>query len=103
MLFGTSILTNCTVTENSSGAFVTGGVSGAVALQNTLVALNTGAGGRRADCHGAPTSLGNNLIGDPTGILPGPAGCTITLQPTDRTGDPGLATFRDNGGGHDHP
>jgi len=39
--FGTSILTNCTVTENLGGVPV-GAVSGAVALQNTLVALNTG-------------------------------------------------------------
>jgi hypothetical protein len=91
--FGTSILTNCTVTENSVNGFG-GGVSGAVALQNTIVALNTGFGGESADCLGPVTSLGNNLIGDPIGFF---ARCTITLQPTDRTGDPGLATFRDNG------
>jgi hypothetical protein len=36
------------------------------------------------------TSLGHNLIGDPTG-------CTITLHPSDLTGDPGLATFTDDG------
>jgi len=36
------------------------------------------------------TSLGNNLIGDPTG-------CTITMQGTDLTGNPGLDTFTDNG------
>jgi hypothetical protein len=36
------------------------------------------------------TSLGHNLIGDPTG-------CAITLQPADLTGDPGLGTFTDNG------
>jgi hypothetical protein len=94
--FGTSILTNCTVTENSVNGFG-GGVSGAVALQNTIVALNTGFFGESADCIGPVTSLGNNLIGDPAGIFPGPPGCSITLQPTDRTGDPGLATFRDNG------
>ena len=43
-------------------------------------------------CDGSGTSLGNNLIGDPTG-------CTfpIILQPTDLTGDPGLDTFMDNG------
>jgi hypothetical protein len=93
---GTSILTNCTVTENSVNGFG-GGVSGAVALQNTIVALNTGFFGESADCIGPVTSLGNNLIGDPAGIFPGPPGCSITLQPTDRTGDPGLATFRDNG------
>jgi hypothetical protein len=93
--FGTSILTNCTVTENSGG--VDGAVSGVV-LQNTLVALNTGLGGRSADCVGPVTSLGNNLIGDPAGIFPDlGVRCTITLQPTDRTGDPGLAPYRDNG------
>ena len=42
------------------------------------------------DCFGPLTSLGTNLIGDPTG-------CTITLQPTDLTGAPGLDTFKDNG------
>ena len=36
------------------------------------------------------TSLGNNLIGDPTG-------CTITLLPSDLTGDPGFGPFTDNG------
>jgi hypothetical protein len=34
--------------------------------------------------------LGNNLIGDPTG-------CTIDLQPSDLTGDPGLGDFTDDG------
>jgi hypothetical protein len=98
--FGLSILTNCTVTENSGPFDVTGAVGGAVALQNTLVALNTGLGGRSADCIGPVTSLGNNLIGDPIGLIdifPDFALCSITLQPTDRTGDPGLATYRDNG------
>src|SRR5262245_37796818 len=45
-----------------------------------------------SDCTGLVTSLGNNLIGNPTFT-----GCTITLQPTDLTGDPGLGTFTDNG------
>ena len=36
------------------------------------------------------TSLGNNIIGDPTG-------CDITLLPNDLTGDPGLDAFTDNG------
>jgi hypothetical protein len=35
------------------------------------------------DCFGTITSLGNNLIGDPTG-------CDIDLQPSDLTGEPGL-------------
>jgi len=47
---------------------------------------------------GPVTSLGNNLIGDPAGIFPDQgARCSITLQPTDRTGDPGLAPYQDNG------
>ena len=40
--------------------------------------------------------MDNNLIGDPTG-------CTITLQLSDLTGDPGLDAFTDNskpGNGH---
>jgi hypothetical protein len=63
-------------------------VSGTVLLQNTLLARNNA--GRGPDCSGTVTSLGNNLIGDPTG-------CTITLQPSDLTGDPGLDAFTDNG------
>ena len=43
-----------------------------------------------ADCSGTVTSLGHNLIGDLTG-------CTITLQPSDLTGDPGLGEFTDDG------
>jgi hypothetical protein len=35
-------------------------------------------------------ALGTNLVGNPTG-------CTITLQPTDLTGDPGLGEFIDDG------
>jgi hypothetical protein len=57
-------------------------------MMNTILARNgTGLG---SDCRGTVTSLGTNLIGDPTG-------CTITLQPSDLTGDPGLATFTDDG------
>jgi hypothetical protein len=59
-------------------------------LLNTLLARNVGAGGLGPDCVGVVTSLGTNLIGDPTG-------CTITLQPGDLTGDPGLGLFTDNG------
>src|SRR4051812_25456298 len=36
------------------------------------------------------TSLGNNLIGNP-------AGCDVSLQPGDLTGDPGLDVFTDDG------
>jgi hypothetical protein len=59
-----------------------------VALQNTLLALNTAPDtlSPSKDCVGVVTSLGNNLIGDP-------ADCTITLQASDLTGDPGLDAF----------
>ena len=62
-------------------------------LLNTILARNTalaGPPGRPPDCSATVTSLGTNLIGDPTG-------CTITLQPSDLTGDPGLDTFTDDG------
>ena len=38
------------------------------------------------DCFGTITSLGNNLVGDPSG-------CDINLQPSDLTGDPGLGSL----------
>ena len=41
-------------------------------------------------CSSTVTSLGWNLIADPTH-------CPIALQPTDLTGDPGLDTFTDDG------
>ena len=61
-------------------------------LLNTILAQNidTAALPERLaapDCAGSITSLGHNLIGDPTG-------CTITLQPSDLTGDPGSAPSR---------
>jgi hypothetical protein len=75
-----------TIVDNFEG-IVSQGVSGAeVTLQNTIVALNS-----LGDCRGAVTSLGNNLIGDPTGL------CMITLLSTDLTGDPGLGSLADDG------
>jgi hypothetical protein len=100
---GTLTVTNSTLSGNTvSGVSVQppgGGLAnqgdGPVALQNTILAQNSSAG-TAPDCAGLITSLGNNLMGDPTG-------CTITLQPSDLTGDPGLSTFTDNsrpGNGH---
>lgn len=90
---GILLLQSTTVAENEAGS--DGGGSGILAggivlLQNTILARNDDELGRTDDCLGQITSLGNNLIGDPTG-------CTITLQPSDLTGDPGLGTFTDNG------
>lgn len=99
---GTAILTNSTLGDNGHGGRVRIGSTltsapGATTLvQNTLLARNVGSGGGGPDCLGVVTSLGHNLIGDPTG-------CTLTLQPTDLTGDPGFDAFTENGTpGHGH-
>jgi hypothetical protein len=91
---GTVILTNSTVAENTAIGGRGGGLSnvqGTVVLTNTILARNQIlAGGAGPDCVGPVTSLGTNLVGDPTG-------CTITLLSTDLTGDPGLGDFSDDG------
>jgi hypothetical protein len=93
---GTVILTNSTVADNTgrgraAGAALVNAPGGTVILTNTILARNTNPpAGQPSDCSGPVTSLGTNLIGDPTG-------CTITLLPTDLTGDPGLGDFTDDG------
>ncbi|HSX81289.1 MAG TPA: hypothetical protein VLQ80_22320 [Candidatus Saccharimonadia bacterium] len=67
---GTLTLFQSTLTHNTT-----------LEVQNTILALNT-----QSDCAGTITSLGTNLIGDPTG-------CTITLQASDLTGDPGFDAY----------
>ena len=89
---GTATILNSTISGNHSSVG-TGGITnelGTVALQNTILALNI-AGSRDAgpDCN-AVTSLDNNLIGTTLN-------CTIILQQSDLTGDPGLASFTDDG------
>jgi hypothetical protein len=103
--FGTTLtITNSTIAHNEvfSPRFSNGGgilTDGNVVLQNTILALNTVFDGCPAcgsiapeapDCAGSVTSLGHNLIGDPTG-------CTIDLQASDLTGDPDLGDFVDPG------
>ena len=90
---GTATLTNSTLTDNT--ALDGGGIyshNGSMNLQNTILALNTARfpSPQADDCGGVVTSLGNNLIGDPTG-------CRLTLLSSDLTGDPGLGDFTDNG------
>jgi len=73
-------MTNSTVRENHSGifglnGFRAGGIAnndtGVLQLQNTIVAGNTISGSFAGpDCSGTITSIGNNLMGDPSG-------CTI--------------------------
>jgi hypothetical protein len=74
-----------------------GGISnagGIVQMQNTIVAGNTvGQFGMGPDCFGTITSLGNNLVGDPSG-------CDIQLQPSDLVGDPGLGSLVEFGEDH---
>jgi hypothetical protein len=97
---GTVTLINSTVAGNRVGGFGTGGIlnaGGTVRLQNILVARNVAPFSGIPDCAGAITSLGHNLLGDPTG-------CTFTPQGTDLTGDavsgplePALGPFTDTG------
>jgi hypothetical protein len=97
---GTLKITNSTIIENRGAS---GGIFnlGIVELQNTILAGNTSAGSivfdRGPDCVGSLVSLGNNLVGDPTG-------CDIMLQETDVTGDPGLREYTEDvsvpGSGH---
>jgi hypothetical protein len=91
---GTTIIVNSTITDNeapSGGGIFT---NGSLTMQNTILARNRQhvhiPPGSGPECFGPVTSLGNNLIGDTTG-------CTIILQSTDLTGDPGLGDFIDNG------
>jgi hypothetical protein len=96
---GDALLTNCTIVDNTTPEdSVAGGIvrtGGVLALHNTIVARNT-TGTQSADCAGVITSQGHNLIGDPTG-------CTISVQPTDLTGDPDLDVYADDGlPGHGH-
>ncbi|MBX7211278.1 MAG: choice-of-anchor D domain-containing protein [Verrucomicrobiaceae bacterium] len=81
MDFGSITATNCTITGNSMphpipGSYDTGGAggvrnrSGTFTASNTIIAGNTisAQAGPIADFGGALTSLGHNLIGDPTGM-----------------------------------
>jgi hypothetical protein len=90
-------ITNSTIRENEvfrstslGGAGIrndaSDSLSGAtVQIKNTIIAGNTLRFGFSfgPNCRGPITTLGNNLVGDPSD-------CDINLQPTDLTGDPGL-------------
>jgi hypothetical protein len=95
--FGTLKVSNSTISGNRPSFTHPGGPGGVlnvsggtVELQNVILAGNVAASGFSPDCSGPITSLGNNIIGDPTG-------CDISLLPSDLTGDPGLGDFTDNG------
>jgi hypothetical protein len=99
----TTIADNHTLQPNTTGGGINNSVSsspfapptGTVVLQNTILALNTAGSAVGSDCSGAftgisVTSLGNNLIGTLSG-------CPVALRSGDRTGDPGLGAFTDDG------
>ncbi len=93
---GTVQITNATISGNTAG--VDGGgienIAGTILLQNTIVAENDSPAG--PDCRGQITSLDHNIIGNISG-------CDITLQGSDKTGNPGLDGFTDDGTpGHGH-
>jgi hypothetical protein len=103
---GTGTFINSTIVDNVNespapgvsagpGAGIAVGTLGQpTAIVNTILARNRAVDSRgvpvAADCVGNLTSLGNNIIGDPSG-------CTVTLLLSDLTGDPGLGRFKDNG------
>ena len=93
---GTATLQNVTVTDNETptGGGIANVGSGTVSLRNTLVAGNGASAFSGPDCLGTITSLGHNLIQNPSG-------CTITGDTTGNlTGlDPSLGALADNGGG----
>jgi hypothetical protein len=86
---GGGIIVNTTIADNRSSAFGGDALStgSALALYNTIVAGLPVLG--RPACLGQNTSLGNNLFTDPS--------CVAALLSDDRTGDPRLGDFTDNG------
>jgi hypothetical protein len=94
---GTVFLLNSTLVGNYAynGGGIEVAAGGTVFLQNTLLARNisTADPPRGPDCitfGGQVTSLGHNLIGDLSS-------CSMTLLPSDRTGDPGVGDVTDPG------
>jgi hypothetical protein len=84
---GRMTLLNSTFAENRGA--IASGSDATTLLQNTIVVHNTDDEFVQ-DCAGDITSLGGNLIGDPSS-------CIITLQPSDLTGDAGLGQILDDG------
>ena len=102
---GTIIIVNSTIAGNvnkeAEEQFNVGGIVnifslGTIVLRNSIIAGNTGfldpelPVPSAPNCGGSITSLGNNLIGDPTN-------CNVNILASDLTGDPGLGTFADDG------
>jgi hypothetical protein len=82
-----------TTTERGGGIFssdlATTEIKNSIVAGNTLTILPVFSG-LGPDCFGPITSLGYNIIGDPSD-------CSISLLTSDLTGDPGLDAFTDDG------
>jgi hypothetical protein len=76
---GTLTLLNMTIADNQNGIQAYGGT---LNVQNTIIARN----GSGPECSGVITSLGNNLVENPSD-------CSMVLLVTDRMGDPGLGVL----------
>jgi hypothetical protein len=95
---GTIHINNSTIADNAipdNGGAGIENDSGTVELQNSILARNAMSFPiipfpPGPDCVGVITSLGHNLIEDPSD-------CSISLLGTDRTGNPGLGFFKDDG------
>jgi hypothetical protein len=74
-------LLNTTVADNQNGIQSLGGTFN---VQNTIIARNVAGPG--PECGGAITSLGNNLVENPSD-------CSMTLLSSDLMGDPGLGVL----------
>lgn len=91
---GTMTILNSTFAENitlgGGPASVIGSDSGATTLLANTIVVHDSQDTDVQDCAGDITSVGNNLIGDPSG-------CNISLQLSDLTGDAGLGQLLDDG------
>jgi len=92
----TVTVTGSTITDNVIDATPMppgAGILGPVRLENSVLARNTSlgfsSGSKELNCLGPITSLGHNLISDPTNCG--------DLQPTDVIADPGIGAFVDPG------
>jgi len=90
---GAVTVTGSTITDNVIDATplpAGAGITGPVRLENTVLARNTsGVPSKELNCSAPITSLGHNLISDPTGCG--------DLQLTDIVADPGIGAFIDPG------
>jgi hypothetical protein len=93
---GTMSIVNSTFAENRGNGYLClstpaiHSYSGATTLLQNTILVHDPFDVQVQDCVGIVTSLGNNLIGDPTG-------CTITLKLSDLTGEANLGAFTDDG------